>query len=664
MKKQNKTTKASPTENSERKSTGGVKSGRAAGGKKWTGLTMADAFAGIGGFRLAFEPLGVRCAWSCEIDRHAARVYRANFGDDPTRDLTAVHARDVPRHDILCIGLPCQSFSLQGRRRGTADPRGRLSAEAVRILLHGRPHAFVAENVENFRHIDGGRAFAGLKAHLERLGYRVHDAVLDARNFGVPQSQRRLFIVGIHHSAGAGEFRFPEGGLAATNLREILEPDGDVPECFDFSEAYRAMLMRAKDLNRAKGSNHGFAFAKRTHFNALLRSSSGTEKNVIIRPDGTWRRPTPLECQRAQGFPDGYDLSSVSVTRRYNLLGNSVAVPVVRAVAERLVAALAGKSPAHAQAAGRARKSNPIKKTTAAIASSAPIQECPANGHGNMPRSPLAWYGAKNRLAPRIVGLFPPHGTYVEPFVGGGSVFFAKPPSRVETVNDMHGDLVNFFKVLRDRRNRERLIELVEGTPWSRAEYCNALVVRKAGKWASDVERAWTFLVATRQSRNGVAKHPTDWSRTVGRTANGASSRTSIWRNLPERLAVAGLRLQAAQIECGHWAKILDDYDSKDTLAYLDPPYLHSTRNPRNRNSYDHEMTEVDHARLLLRLKQFKGKVVLSGYASRLYDEILYGWHRIEIETTSSASNRANKKRTRRTEVLWLNYTPPVADAA
>jgi DNA adenine methylase len=137
-----------------------------------------------------------------------------------------------------------------------------------------------------------------------------------------------------------------------------------------------------------------------------------------------------------------------------------------------------------------------------------------------------------------------------------------------------------------------------------------------------------------------------------------------MWRNLPERLAVAGLRLQVAQIECGHWAKVLDDYDSADTLAYLDPPYLHSTRNPNNRDSYDHEMTAVDHARLLLRLKQFKGKVVLSGYASSLYDELLSGWHRIEIETTSSASNRANKKHARRTEVLWLNYTPPVADAA
>jgi DNA adenine methylase len=292
-----------------------------------------------------------------------------------------------------------------------------------------------------------------------------------------------------------------------------------------------------------------------------------------------------------------------------------------------------------------------------------PTRKCRRNG-GGMPPSPLAWYGAKGRLAPTIVKLFPPHQTYVEPFLGGGSVFFAKPPSPVEVVNDVHGDLVNFFRVLRDGAQRDRLLDLVEGSPWSRKEFCNALAARKAGRWKDDAERARLFLVATRQARNGVGRRPSDWSYATGKTTAGASSRTSMWMRLPERLAVAGLRLQAAQIECGPWQAVLDRYESENTLAYCDPPYLHSTRRRQNRNSYDHEMTEADHARLLLRLKQFKGKVVLSGYASSLYDELLSGWRRIEIETTSSASNRANKKHARRTEVLWLNYASPVADAA
>jgi len=341
-----------------------------------------------------------------------------------------------------------------------------------------------------------------------------------------------------------------------------------------------------------------------------------------------------------------------------------VAVPVVKAIAGRLIAALIGESPSRVRSARRAPSSVRIKKPLVATASGAPVQKCRSNSNGATPPSPLTWYGSKNWLAPKIVELFPAHRTYVEPFVGGGSVFFAKPPSRVETINDMHGDIVNVFKMLRDPRDRERLIELVEGTPWSREEYCNALVARKIGQWANDVERAWIFLVATRQSHNGVAKRPSDWSRTVGRTGRSASSRTSMWQNLPERLAVAGLRLQAAQIERGSWGKVLAQYESADTLAYLDPPYLHSTRNPRNRKSYDYEMTQVDHIRLLLRLKEYKGKVVLSGYASSLYDELLSGWHRIEIETTSSASNKANKKHARRTEVLWLNYKPAVVNAA
>ena len=119
---------------------------------------------------------------------------------------------------------------------------------------------------------------------IESVTDHFPDAVLDARNFGVPQSRRRLFIVGILRSVGAKVFRFPVGGSPATNLQQILEPDGGVPERFDFSETYRAALLRAKDMNRAKGSNHGYMFAKRTHFNALMIRESGTEKNASSAP--------------------------------------------------------------------------------------------------------------------------------------------------------------------------------------------------------------------------------------------------------------------------------------------------------------------------------------------------------------------------------------------
>jgi len=258
MKKQKKTTKVSSTKKSNRKATGGVKRSRAVKVSQAAGLTIADPFSGGGGMRLAFQAVGLACALACEIDRYAARVYQANFGDDPTGDITAVNACDMPDFDILCAGFPCQSHSLQGKRRGMNDPRGRLIYHLLRILSVKQPKAFVFENVVNFQHIEGGRPFANLKAHLERLGYEVHHAVLDARNFGVPQSRRRLFIVGILRTAGVSGFSFPEGKAPAKNLQEILEPDADVSERFDFSETYRNSLLRAKDMNHAKGSNHGF----------------------------------------------------------------------------------------------------------------------------------------------------------------------------------------------------------------------------------------------------------------------------------------------------------------------------------------------------------------------------------------------------------------------
>ncbi len=317
-----------------------------------------------------------------------------------------------------------------------------------------------------------------------------------------------------------------------------------------------------------------------------------------------------------------------------------------------------------AQSAGGAANGSRIKKPRASIESDAPVQECPTNKIAGMPPSPLAYYGGKSKLAPTIVSLFPPHKTYVEPFFGGGSVFFAKPPSAVELINDLDGDLINFFRVARNEKQCAQLRKLHGLTPLSRKEFADCVEALRAGRWKNALERAWMYLVTIRQGHRGIAMWASNWSSSATSSTGGMSGLTRTWMRLSERIAVAGLRLQAAQIECKPWQFVLDKYETEATLAYLDPPYLHATRKPSNRNSYHHEMTEGDHARLLLRLRKYKGMVVLSGYASGLYDELLSGWHRIEIETTSSASNKANKNDAKRTEVLWLNYTPPTADAA
>lgn len=335
-------------------------------------------------------------------------------------------------------------------------------------------------------------------------------------------------------------------------------------------------------------------------------------------------------------------------------------------IAERLVAALTGESESGAgPIRRRSPKNGPDKRrsetTDAAITPVRRLQSC---GNGGTPPSPLVYYGGKSRLAQTIVGLFPPHRTYVEPFCGGGSVFFAKPPSPVEVINDLHGDLVNFFRVLRNKKQCAQLIALHDLTPWSRKEFGCCVEALNAGRWENAVERAWTYLVSIRQGRGGIALRASNWSFSKTKSAGGMSGWTRTWMRLPERIAVAGLRLRTAQIECMPWQYVVDKYESEDTLVYLDPPYVHATRKSGNRDAYHHEMTEADHARLLLRLKQYKGKVVLSGYASSLYDELLSGWHRIEIDTYSTASNKVNKNDAKRTEVLWLNYTPAVANAA
>ena len=323
-----------------------------------------------------------------------------------------------------------------------------------------------------------------------------------------------------------------------------------------------------------------------------------------------------------------------------------------------------GLTMARAQSAGGAANGSRIKKPRASIESDAPVQECPTNKIAGMPPSPLAYYGGKSKLAATIVSLFPPHKTYVEPFFGGGSVFFAKPRSHVEVINDLDGDLINFFRVARNEKQCAQLRALLDLTPLSRKEFADCVEALRAERWKNILERAWMYFVAIRQGHRGIARWASNWSSSKTKSTSGMSGLARTWMRLPERIAVAGLRLRAAQIECKPWQFVLDKYETEATLAYLDPPYLHATRKPGNRNSYHHEMTEGDHARLLLRLRKYKGKIVLSGYASRLYDELLSGWHRIEIETYCSASNKANKNDAKRTEVLWMNYTPPAADAA
>jgi DNA adenine methylase len=253
----------------------------------------------------------------------------------------------------------------------------------------------------------------------------------------------------------------------------------------------------------------------------------------------------------------------------------------------------------------------------------------------------LKYPGAKWMLAPRIASLFPSHKRYVEPYCGSAAVFFAKEPAEHEILNDLYGCLINFFTVLRD--HPQELARRIDLTPWSEEEY------RRCEQAFTDspdpIENARRFMVRCWQA------HGTRFRSTAHRQGwrhNGLSGHqypALRWQGIPDRLLAAAHRLKDAELRCRPAMEMIRYYNTPDTLLYIDPPYLRTTRNDRY---YVHEMSDRDHLALLEALEAHQGPVVLSGYAHPLYDERLGHWQRVELVAIAEHGKR-------RTEVLWLN---------
>lgn len=253
-------------------------------------------------------------------------------------------------------------------------------------------------------------------------------------------------------------------------------------------------------------------------------------------------------------------------------------------------------------------------------------------------RQALRYYGSKVSLAAWIISHFPPHAHYVEPYAGGCAVLLSKPPSRLETVNDLDGDVVTFFRVLRDRA--ADLIRAIELTPFARAEYEAARTPA-----ADDVERARRLYVRSWQGRgNPTSAWVSGWRR--AKDPFGARGVDS-WQTIDHLYAVAR-RLRQVQIESDDALNVIRRYDRPDALFYCDPPYLAETRGRWAANGYQHEMTEADHRALAEVLHAAQGMVVLSGYSSDLYADLYAGWR---TETREAKTDGGFT----RTEVLWLN---------
>ncbi len=303
----------------------------------WNEFRFIDLFAGIGGIRLGFEAVGGKCVFSSEIDEDACKTYEANFGEHPSGDITKIDAGDIPNFDILLGGFPCQSFSIIGKKEGFSNETcGTLFFEIERILKEKHPPAFLLENVKNLTAHDKGNTFRIIKEHLEALNYHVYAKVLNALDYGVPQKRERIIIVGFLNDVDF-HFPFPIPKEERKTLSEILEDN--VSQKYYVRDAIReSRLQRLKDKNYPKPyiSHENIAGSITPHpYSSALRA--GASANYILINDE--RRPTEREMLRIQGFPESYKIV-VSYGKVKKQCGNSVAVPVIKAVAKEMTIAL------------------------------------------------------------------------------------------------------------------------------------------------------------------------------------------------------------------------------------------------------------------------------------------------------------------------------------
>ncbi len=325
-------------------------------------FSFVDLFAGIGGTRLAFEQAGGKCVFSSEWDSFACETYEANFGERPAGDIRKIESFDIPQHDVLVAGFPCQPFSIAGVTKHNAlgnehgfqhATQGTLFFEIARIIDESRPRAFLLENVKNLLSHDSGRTFEIVKVTLKQdLGYSVHPGVVDASIF-LPQHRERLYLIGFREAI---DFAFPSLTGSRPRLSQIL--DSAVSNRYTLTDHMWSYLQEYAVKHRSKGNGFGFGLVHDLE-NAVTRTLSARyykdgSEILIPRRSGPPRRLTPRECARLMGFPDSFKIP-VSDTQAYKQFGNSVAVPVIRAIAEKIRDALANRRSPDSYVRGRMR---------------------------------------------------------------------------------------------------------------------------------------------------------------------------------------------------------------------------------------------------------------------------------------------------------------------
>ncbi|MFM7630369.1 MAG: DNA cytosine methyltransferase [Alphaproteobacteria bacterium] len=307
-----------------------------------------DLFAGIGGIRLPFDELGGRCVFSSEIDKFAKQTYYTNFREVPHGDITNIHPSDIPPFDLLLAGFPCQPFSQAGLQRGFDDARGTLFFSIAKIIQHHHPSVVLLENVKRLKTHNQGHTYRVIAQTLEDCGYTVSSQILAGKDFGVPQNRERIYIVGLKQGQ---TFSFPRPTLEKTCVGDILEED--VHDRYTLSDRLWEGHQKRKQGHINKGNGFGYSvFHGASAYTNTLSARYYKDGSEILIDQGTMKNPrklTPREAARLQGFPDTFKIP-VSDVQAYKQFGNSVCVPVIRAIAETLKPFLFPETPApHAQ---------------------------------------------------------------------------------------------------------------------------------------------------------------------------------------------------------------------------------------------------------------------------------------------------------------------------
>lgn len=305
-------------------------------------LKAIDLFAGIGGIRLGFEQIfknKIEFVFSSEIDKFAKQTYYANYGETPKDNITQIKAEDIPAHDIILAGFPCQAFSIAGLRKGFEDTRGTLFFDVARIAKYHKPKVIFLENVKGFKNHDKGNTFKVVKRTLENLGYRIYADILNAKNFGIPQNRERIYIIAIlnnFNQDGIINFETLKNIRISSKVGDILQ--SNVDEKYTISDKLWQGHQRRKEEHKLKGNGFGYCmFNKNSPYTSTISAryyKDGSE--ILIEQQGkNPRKLTPREAGNLQGFPQNF-IIPVSDVQAYKQFGNSVAIPVIRELAKQI----------------------------------------------------------------------------------------------------------------------------------------------------------------------------------------------------------------------------------------------------------------------------------------------------------------------------------------